>query len=51
MRINPSEAANTHEYISYLHSGRDEDFNLLYNKVHDEFFGQLAALETGEKKA
>ena len=51
MRINPSEAANTHEYISYLHSGRDEDFNLLYNKVHDEYFGQLAALETGEKKA
>ena len=51
MRINPNEAANTHEYISYLHSGRDEDFNRLYRKVHDEYFGYLAALDDGEKKA
>ena len=51
MRINPKEAANTHEYISYLHSGRDEDFNRRYDQVHDEYFGLLNALRVGEKKA
>ena len=51
MRINPSEAANVHEYISYLHSGRDEAFNRRYDQVRSEYFGLLEALGSGEKKA
>ena len=51
MRINPSEAANVHEYISYLHSGRDESFNRRYDQVRSEYFGLLEALGSGEKKA
>ncbi len=45
MRVNPNEAANTHEYISYLHSGRDEEFNNRYQQLHDDYFDRLDALQ------
>ena len=45
MRVNPSQSADTHEYISFLHSGRDEDFNRRYQELHDDYFGRLAALQ------
>ena len=51
MRINPGENSNIHEYISYLHSGRDEDFNRRYEQMHTEYFGLLDALSSAEKKA
>ena len=51
MRINPGQNANIHEYISYLHSGRDEDFNRRYEQMHSEYFGLLEAVSAAEKKA
>ena len=44
MRINPSHG-NVHEYISFLHSGRDEVFNRLYQQLHDDYFSRLDALQ------
>ncbi len=35
---------NSHDYISKLHSGRDENFNAEYNERHTEFFERLAAI-------
>ena len=51
MRINPGQNANIHEYISYLHSGRDEEFNRRYEQMHAEYFGLLDAVSSAEKKA
>ena len=51
MRINPGQNANIHEYISYLHSGRDEEFNRRYEQMHSEYFGLLEAVSAAEKKA
>ena len=30
-----------HDYISRLHSGRDEEFNQVYQQAHDEYFEML----------
>jgi phosphate:Na+ symporter len=45
MRINPAKGANVHEYISFLHSGRDEEFNTRYQQLHDDYFSRLDALQ------
>ena len=45
MRINPSKGANVHEYISFLHSGRDEEFNARYQQLHNDYFSRLDALQ------
>ncbi len=36
---------NSHDYISKLHSGRDEEFNTEYTRAHAEFFGKLGKLK------
>ncbi len=39
------EISSHHDYIRYLHSGKDEFFNRAYAKNHDYYFGRLNALE------
>ena len=43
-RVNPALADKTHDYAYFLHSGRDEAFNLQYKAAHEEFFGRLDEL-------
>ncbi len=40
-RSTPGINHQVHNYISMLHSGRDEEFNQVYRQVHDEYLGQL----------
>lgn len=40
-RVRPELALRAHEYISRLHSGDDESFNVEYNRAHDEYFSRL----------
>ena len=40
-RINPQLENQSHDYMSQLHSGRDERFNREYHAAHDEYFGRL----------
>ena len=40
-RSNPEMNNRVHEYISVLHSGRDERFNKEYEAAHKEFFDML----------
>ena len=44
MRFNPGHG-NIHEYISFLHSGRDEEFNERYQRLHGDYFSRLDALQ------
>ncbi|MCI9361817.1 MAG: hypothetical protein HFG65_12860 [Hungatella sp.] len=41
----PEIKHQVHNYISVLHSGRDEEFNRVYQAAHDEYFGQLPKQE------
>ena len=41
-RINPQLESQSHDYMSQLHSGRDERFNEQYHAAHDEFFAKLS---------
>ena len=34
-----------HDYIQYLHQGKDDFFNQEYQQKHEKYFGQLNALE------
>ena len=45
MRLAPAKGANVHEYISFLHSGRDEEFNSRYERLHEDYFSRLNALQ------
>ena len=45
-RIHPELAMRTHDYIVYLHSGKDERFNELYEHVHNEYFDWLDQIDT-----
>lgn len=36
-----------HNYISMLHSGRDEEFNQVYRQCHEEYFNLLKGKEKG----
>lgn len=40
-RALPEIKHQVHNYISVLHSGRDEEFNRVYQTAHDEYFGRL----------
>ena len=39
-RATPGIRHQVHDYISTLHSGRDEEFNQVYRKAHDVYFGK-----------
>ncbi len=41
----PSLVQNQHDYSKLLHSGQDEEFNALYRKYHDKYFGLLDTFE------
>ena len=43
-RVSPELAANGHDYIVFLHSGKDASFNRLYHSAHDEYFSRLNKL-------
>lgn len=40
-RATPELNHQVHDYISMLHSGRDEDFNRAYQEAHNKYFGLL----------
>lgn len=40
-RVQPEMKHQVHEYVSMLHSGRDEAFNREYQEAHDRYFGLL----------
>ena len=47
-RAIPEIHHQVHNYISKLHSGRDEEFNRVYQIAHNEFFEMLQG--QGDKK-
>lgn len=54
-RATPGINHQVHNYISMLHSGRDEEFNEVYQKAHDEYIrilqdGKFATHQKSEKK-
>lgn len=40
-RVQPKMMHQVHEYVSMLHSGRDEKFNREYQEAHERYFGML----------
>lgn len=49
-RVYPNVAKLSHSYISTLHQGGDESFNIEYKLAHDEYFLRLDALTaSGER--
>lgn len=40
-RVTPELATEPHEYVYYLHSGRDEKFNAEYKEAHKKYFRRL----------
>lgn len=54
-RATPGINHQVHNYISMLHSGRDEEFNEVYQKAHDEYIrilqdGKFATHQKSDKK-
>lgn len=45
-RAKPEIKHQVHNYISMLHSGKDEEFNQVYQKTHDEYFKKLNTITT-----
>lgn len=43
-RANPELANLSHQYISHLHSGHDEFFNVEYSAAHQEYFNRLGEI-------
>ena len=43
MRVSAEDHPQAHDYISVLHSGKDEEFNREYNEAHQKYFGMLRA--------
>ncbi len=41
IRATPELKHQVHNYVSQLHSGRDEEFNCEYQEAHDRYFGLL----------
>lgn len=37
----PEIGSQSHEYISSLHKGNDEQFNISYKETHDKYFNKL----------
>ena len=44
-RVNPQMKHEIHDYVSVLHSGKDETFNREYQAAHDHYFELLNAEE------
>ena len=44
-RVNPQMKHEIHDYVSVLHSGKDEKFNREYQAAHDHYFELLNAEE------
>ena len=42
VRVNPEIAAREHRYYHELHTGQDEKYNAIYEKMYAEYFGRLA---------
>ena len=40
-RATPEIRHQVHDYISMLHSGRDEEFNRAYEEAHEQYLGRL----------
>ena len=40
-RVKPDMAGEGHDYIGFLHSGKDETFNTQYKQAHEEYFNRL----------
>ncbi len=47
VRVMPDTVANSHAYISFLHSGRDETYNQRYKTYHERYFDRLEAITAG----
>lgn len=45
-RAMPGIQHQVHDYISMLHSGRDQEFNRAYQKTHDQYFQRLQGTAT-----
>lgn len=51
-RVHPETAELAHDYIFYLHAGRDEYFNQKYKEACDEFMPRLrGVIDSSENKA
>ncbi len=46
-RVRPEIKHEVHDYVSRLHSGKDEAFNREYEAAHDHYFALLKAEEEG----
>ncbi len=46
-RANPEIKHQVHDYVSMLHSGRDEEFNRFYEEAHEMYFERLKKKEPG----
>lgn len=46
-RVRPEIKHEVHDYVSKLHSGKDEAFNREYEAAHDHYFALLKAEEEG----
>ena len=46
-RVKPEIKHEVHDYVSKLHSGKDESFNREYEAAHDHYFELLKAEEEG----
>ncbi len=49
-RANPELKHQVHDYVSMLHSGRDEEFNTEYQGAHDKYFHLLRPEEKEPEK-
>ena len=47
-RVKPELAALAHNYVTTLHEGGDSQFKEEYNRIHEEFFRELAELDQAE---
>ena len=43
-RIKPDVAKLSHDYVSVLHSGRDEKFNREYSEAHEKYYSELETI-------
>lgn len=49
-RVKPELTGGGHDYIGYLHSGQDKEFNEEYNNAHKTFFDRLNKIITEEEQ-
>ncbi len=49
-RVNPKIKNQIHDYVSMLHSGRDEEYNREYHAAHDRYFSLLYSEKISAKE-